>query len=299
VDLLSIVQSLWRHKLAALPVIALTILGVFYVVAVKAPEYQASESLLLLSPPGAPSPGQVAADPKLGKINPNNPYVSLTLPVTADAVINVVTSATTAQALVQQGADPRYQVTLSTDFGTPPILQITGVATTPARAIRTADLVAAMAQSDLRALQKDQGVNDRYLIKTTQLVAARQAQRQLSGTLRTLIAVLALGVILMFIVISVADVAEKRRSARAGTSGTVPPSSDPAARPAGTAQAVPGGDDPPTTQLRYVDHIHDRRLEDQRNQRHRRIVDRPERPSDDWLEGQPRTDRGRPGGAPG
>jgi hypothetical protein len=211
VDLLSIVQALWRHKLLALPVILLTLLGAFYVVEVKAPEYQVSESLLLLSPPGPPSASEIAANPRLGKINANNPYVDLGLPVAADAVVNVVTAPTAAQELVAQGADPRYTVALSTDFGAPPILQITGTASSAAGAIKTATLVSAAAQADLRMLQKNQGVANHYLINNTELVAPRQATRELSGTLRSLIAVLALGAILLFVVISFADVVAKRR----------------------------------------------------------------------------------------
>ena len=44
-DLISIFRAVWRHKLATIPVILFTCLGAFYVVAVKAPVYQASDKL--------------------------------------------------------------------------------------------------------------------------------------------------------------------------------------------------------------------------------------------------------------
>jgi len=213
-DLLSIIQATWRHKLAALPVILLTILGVYYIAAVKPSVYQASASFLLLSPPGAPTPQQIAADPKLGKVNANNPYVNLGLPVAADAVLTVVTSNTVALQLDNEGVNPRYQATLSTDFGSPPILQITGVGSSPQAAIRAANLVTQAAKAALAQLQKKQGVSNKYMITSTELVLPDHATLSVSGKLRTLIAVLGLGTVLLFIVVSVTDVVEKRRKGR-------------------------------------------------------------------------------------
>jgi hypothetical protein len=213
-DLLSIIQATWRHKLAALPVILLTMLGVYYVVAVKPSVYQASASFLLLAPPGPPTPEQVAANPKLGKVSANNPYVNLGLPVAADAVLNVVTSNATALQLDNEGVSPNYQATLSTDFGSPPIIQVTGVGTTAAQAIRGADLVTLAAKNALAQLQKNQGVNNQYMITSTNLVEPTHATLSVSGKLRTLIAVLGLGAVLLFVVVSVTDVVEKRRKGR-------------------------------------------------------------------------------------
>jgi hypothetical protein len=210
-DLLSIIQAIWRHRYAALPVILLTGLGVFYVVAVKPPVYQASASFLLLAPPGPPTPQQIAADPKLGKVNANNPYVDLGLPVAADAVLNVVTDNTTALALDNEGVNPDYQATLSTDFGSPPIIEITGIGSSPEQAIRGANLVTLAAKNALQQLQLKQGVSNQYMITSTELVKPDQATLSVSGKLRSLIAVLALGAILLFVVVSVADVLEKRR----------------------------------------------------------------------------------------
>ena len=54
-DLLSIPRAIWRQKLATIPVILLTVLGVFYVVAVKPPVYQATASFLLVNPSAPPT----------------------------------------------------------------------------------------------------------------------------------------------------------------------------------------------------------------------------------------------------
>lgn len=212
-DLLSIVQTVWRHKLAAIPVILLTVIAAFYVAEVKPPAYDASSSVLLLSPPGAPTAAQIAAHPKLAKVNANNPYVDFgDLSVVADAVLNVVTSDSAAQALVQSGADPRYQVTLSSAFGNPPIIQVTGVGATPEKAIQSANLVTSAAMTDLYQMQKREGVNPLYMITSVELVKPHQAQKSVSGKLRTLITVIGIGAILLCVVISLIDAIEKRRN---------------------------------------------------------------------------------------
>ena len=203
-DLISIVRSLWRHKLAAAPVVLLTVIGAFYIMAVKAPVYQASSSILLLNPPGQPTAAEIAANHKLAKIDANNPYVNFNdMAVVADAVINVVSSDASAQALVSAGANPNYTAELSSDFGTPPIIEFTGTGSSAQEAIRSATLVTSAAEADLYQMQKSEGVNPLYMIKATELVRPTQAQTASSGKLRTLIAVLGVGALLLFIVVSV------------------------------------------------------------------------------------------------
>jgi capsular polysaccharide biosynthesis protein len=213
-DLISIVQTLWRRKAAAIPVILLTAIAGFYIIAVKPTTYQASASFLLLNPPGPPTAAQIAQHPKLAKVNTGNPYVEYgDLAIVADAVISVVTSSSAGQTLAQEGANPRYQVTVSTDVGNPPILQITGTGTNAEEAIRTANLVASAAENDLYQIQKQENVNPTYMIKPVDLFEPHTAQKSVSSKLRTLIAVLALGAIGLFVVISVIDAVEKRRLA--------------------------------------------------------------------------------------
>jgi capsular polysaccharide biosynthesis protein len=214
-DLISITEILWRRKFITIPVIILTAMAAFYVVKVKPPVYQAQASLLMV-PPSPPTAGQIAADPALGKINSNNPYINYgDLSVIADTLIDVVTDPANEQVLVAQGADPRYELTLSTDYGNPPIIDITGIGRTPAIAIRSAQLVTKTAQQDLVTLQSSQGVNSLYMIKGTQLVTPAQASQSVSSKLRTLIAVLAIGILVLFVGVSLVEAVEKRRSQKA------------------------------------------------------------------------------------
>jgi capsular polysaccharide biosynthesis protein len=220
-DLLSISQAIWRHKLAALPIVLFMILGTIYIFNIKPPVYQASASLLLVPPPDPPTSAQSTVDPRLGRINSNNPYVNLgNLDLVADVVIDLVTAPSAQQALVREGADPRYDVVISTDFESPPIVDITGVGSSAAEAIKSADLVTSAAAADLNQIQQKQGVNSYYLIRGVQLVQPRTAQETVSSKLRDFIVVIALGVIALFVVISVMDVADRRPRSRVASAGS-------------------------------------------------------------------------------
>lgn len=210
-DLFSTLGSIWRHKLVTIPVILLTVLGVFYVLAIKPPVYEASSSFMLVNPPNPPTAAQIAADPALAKINTNNPYVNFgDLTYVADALINLSTSDTAQQALIQAGAHRGYQIALSSDYGSPPIIEITGVGSSAQEAIRSTNLVTSLAKVDLYQMQKEQHVKPLYMINPVQLVTPVTAHLTQSGKLRTVAAVFGLGILVLFLAISVVDVIEKR-----------------------------------------------------------------------------------------
>lgn len=218
--LLQISRKIWRFRVVTLPVLALTLLGAFYVVALKQPEYSATTSYVLINPPAPPTPEQIAANPKLGRISPDNPFTRFT---DQSVVVNLLASSlsneSARKALAQQGADPRYTVAPTGTFGySSLIMEITGVGPTPETAIKTARLVGAALTSELDRMQASRGVADRYRIRTQLVVAPDHAQQRVSGKLRTLVGVFALGAILLFVVVSAAEGltevrAERRREA--------------------------------------------------------------------------------------
>jgi capsular polysaccharide biosynthesis protein len=211
-DLISVIQSLWRHKLVSIPVIVFTAIAALYVVKIKPPTYESSASILLANPQGQATQSQIAADPRLKKANPYNAFVTYgDLTIVADTVIQLVTAPSAQQALTQSGVDPRYQIAASTAFGNPPILNITGVGSTPQAAVRSASLLVDAAKTNLYQLQRKQGIDGFYMITAVEIVTPSQAQRSSSGKLRSLIAVLAVGAILLFVAVSVTDALEKRR----------------------------------------------------------------------------------------
>jgi hypothetical protein len=265
-SLLLIVRKLWRYKLFTLPIFALVIAGSVYVFAVKAPTYEAGATYLLVNPPSPPTDAQIAAKPALGRIDSDNPYMRFSdLTVVVQVLATRLSSEEARKALANQGADPNYTVEPSSEFGfSAPIIQITGTGTTPAAAVHTADLVGEAVTKELDQMQMIRGVDELYRINAEVVVGAHHATLKASGKLRVLVAVFALGTILMFIAVSVLDAisalrvewAQRRREdeapaqreddapAQREDDAPAQPADDAPAQPADDAPAQPADDAP-------------------------------------------------------
>jgi capsular polysaccharide biosynthesis protein len=227
-DLLLIARKVWRYKLITLPVVLFTLLGVAYVVAVKEPTYEASSSYILVNPPAPPTAEDIARDPALGRVNADNPYTRFTDQTVVVQLLSSALSSESAQrALIEAGAEGLYAVAPTSEFGySTPILQVTAEGPTPQVAVGTAKLVGQAVSRELDRVQRAEGVDPRYRIKTYQVDAADGAQLRASDQLRTLIGVLALGAVLLFVVVSVADALTTLRMERVGRPETSQPAPD-------------------------------------------------------------------------
>jgi uncharacterized protein involved in exopolysaccharide biosynthesis len=211
VDLLSIAQTIWRHKKLMIPVLILTGVLAIYVVKIKPPVYESNASVLLTNPQSGATPTQMKTDPSLKTVNPYNTFVSYgDLDVVANAVMDLINSPAEAAPLVKQGVT-EFSLQLSSDFGNPPIIEITSQGSSRQAAIQSANVLVAAVKNDLYQIQKAQGVNTFYMISSYEVVKPVQADPSSSGKLRSLIAVLALGALLGLVVISVADALDRRR----------------------------------------------------------------------------------------
>lgn len=213
-DLLSISQKIWRYRLVTLPVIALTLLGAFYVIAIKAPVYKVSSSWVLINPPPPPTADEIARDPALGRINPNNPYTRFS---DQSVIVSLLSSSLSNDSARQQleaaGADPRYTVAPDVELGySSLVLVVTGAGSTPQAAVHTAELVGAALTREVDRVQTAQHVDPRYMIKAQQVVAPNSPKQQISSKLRPLIAVLAIGAILLLLAVSAAEALDRLRA---------------------------------------------------------------------------------------
>ena len=204
--LLLVGRKVWHYKLATLPILALMFAGAVYMVAIKKPVYTTTASYILVNPPAPPTPDQIASNPKLGS-GSNNPYTRFSdQSIVVQVLAARLGSEQARQALAAQGADPNYTVAPDVSFGfTAPIVLITGTGSSPAGAVTTANVVGRELTRLLDQMQGVQGVAANYRITSQVLVGARRATLKASGELRGLVAVLALGGVLLFLVISVLD----------------------------------------------------------------------------------------------
>jgi peptidoglycan/LPS O-acetylase OafA/YrhL len=237
-SLLAIVRKVWKYRLLMAPLFALVLAGSYYVLAVKGPTYESGATYILVSPP--PPPLQ-----QIGRDTADNPYLRYTSQtVLVQVLASRLTSDDTRAALARKGADANYSVASSPEFGmNAPMLQVMGTGATAAGAIRTANLVGAAITDELALMQHVRRVDDRYRIRAEAVVAAHDAALKGSGKTRVLLAVLVLGTILMFVLMSTADAftalgTERVKRRRQSTEGEVAVAGAPVAGPPRPAERV-------------------------------------------------------------
>jgi hypothetical protein len=86
------------------------------------------------------------------------------------------------------------------------------VGPTPEKALETTRLVSAALEKELRDIQVRESVNERYLIRAVQVESTDEARLRVSSRLRSLVAVLALGTFLLFVLVSIADAVGIKRA---------------------------------------------------------------------------------------
>jgi len=222
-DLLSIARIMLKHKLLVIPVVALTLIGVVYIAAFSKPLYETTADYVFVPPPAAPTAAQVAQDPNLANVNSTNVFSRFNdQSIIADAIVGRMSSASTQQSLVNAGADKRFTVTPISLYGSPePMVEVLGTGSTAAEALKTSTLVSAALQRSLYSLQRAQGTIPAYMFTALQ-VSSSPPVIKVSSMLRSIVAILGVGVVLLFILVSVGDVIDKKRAgARAGAGHTV------------------------------------------------------------------------------
>jgi hypothetical protein len=219
-DLLAIAQTVRRHKFAALPVIILTFVLTSYVTVLSKPDYEADGAYALVNPPPAPTQAQIAQNPSLGKVNANNPLVSYgNLTIVAGMLTQAMGTEAVQHTLLADGIDPRSTVTLDPS-SIAPVLTVTGVGGTAAEAVNSGVRLGQSLSDELNAMQARLGVTQGYRITVYPLGLPDRASLKLSSKLRDLAAILALGVILLWVSVSIAVARAERKNASVSPDGT-------------------------------------------------------------------------------
>jgi hypothetical protein len=215
VDLYSISKTLWRHKFLTIPLVVLTLFGCAYVYIGGKPTYQSTATYVALPPPNAVTPQALAKDPALRSANPDNPLAQGGDPgVVVAIIIGDITSNQSKADLEGKGASPTYSAVQSTLGG--PTIQLTSKARSLGLARKSMSLLEQKMTTDLQNLQGGLGVDPYFMYKLV-MVNSTPPILQVSGSLRSMLSIFALGVIGIFIVVSIGDALDKRRQAlRAG-----------------------------------------------------------------------------------
>lgn len=219
-DLLTALKILARQWPVVLTGLVLTVVGVFQVGSMVAPQYEAKGTVLLLSP-GANA----------------NPYLDFgpNLEVAADALMVVVQSPVGGEKLAADGATGTY----SLERVSGPLIDISASAGSADEASRTVDLVVAALQTELETAQSTADPSQRITLnELTQPVP----EAKLGSRIRAQAAVGALGLVLTVSAGLTVDALRRqrreRRARKAAEAGDT--SSSPSASP-GTSPAPERG----------------------------------------------------------
>jgi hypothetical protein len=212
-DLLAIFSSLRRHKIIMLIVLLLALGGDLFIAFGIPPVYESQAQYVLISPPPLPSDTQIEKNPSLGKLNTNNPYLRLPSPSVVVAVLAERVSGDNVRAqLKAAGADKNYTIGATNAIGSGVVIVINGTGQSTGQTNKTLELVAARMKSELHDMQTINGADDRYLYQALPINPPTTPLRKVTGPLRSLIAVTAAGVVLLFALISIAEAIGPRRT---------------------------------------------------------------------------------------
>jgi len=264
VDLLSLIRTFWRFKFASLSVIGATIgLAVGFVL-ISPSDYEATASYLLVEPPDPPSEAEIKADPRLARIQADNPFMRYS---DSSVIVNVVAQQVSRGSVREwaqaAGGNPEYEVWPSKKFGGPsPIVDITATGSSQAEVLRTLDFVGKELSRQLRAVQEAENVNRSYMFTARRVEYPDSAKRVVTGTLRAVIGIGFMGALALVVLLALLqarssslpatkpDARPRRRPApanaiKASTSTRPPPSTrPPSTRPPSTR---PPSTRPPST----------------------------------------------------
>lgn len=220
-DPLEVLRRFWQQRWFALPAVVITIVAAGLVFALGPRDYESTTSYAVVDP-DIPTDAQIAADPALGKLNSNNPYLRSADPSLVTSVVITQLSSTSTQDLLKS-------MGLGTDFTVEPsatgsgsIAEITGTGGSPAQSVATTKELGSLFVSTLRSIQVVNGADDRYLYTAIVASAPDKATEKISSRLRSVIIAVVLGIILIFGSVSLGSVLTARRERRATGGRPVP-----------------------------------------------------------------------------
>lgn len=210
-DLLNFTRTLWRHRWWSVPLVALIVAAVVYVAVAADRTYEARADLVLIGPPGPPTPAELEADPDLATVSLDNPYARVFDPTVITEIVARVVAADRRSGDVPSG----YRIETARRYGSAaPLVEISARADDPVVASANAQTVSNRFVAALQSLQAAEAVHPRALI-TTRAVDTGDAPREvLTQRLRAVVGVAALGALLLIVAVTLAQAVAERRAAQ-------------------------------------------------------------------------------------
>jgi hypothetical protein len=208
-DVLSLLRLAVRHWRVTAPAVLLTLLALLVAFQTSSPTYQATGSMVLLAPPDPPdaAPGPSPPTTAAGQ-NPFARYGDLA--VMADILARTMSSET-RQAAFDAEQVTGYEV-VANRFQRGPVVEVTGQGPSPAAAVASTETVLVEAAAVLEELQRAQGADPGYYIRSAPLEPTSSATAIYGSTLRAGIGVLAVGALVTIGLAVLAETVVQRRT---------------------------------------------------------------------------------------
>ncbi|MEW1823711.1 chain-length determining protein [Arthrobacter sp. NPDC080031] len=199
-----VIRTLWRHRLVSVPILLLTLASALYVFQFAPRSYETSATYAMINP-DIPTQLDIVKHPELEKLNSKNPYLRSSDPsLIVQVLLTRLNDSSVADKLKEQGLSSDYTVNRGVGGTNGFLVDITGIADTPEKSFATTRTLGVMLEKDLYDAQKIDGADDSYLFSSILVAPPDKATEQFSSRLRSLIAVLLAGVVLMFGAVSIA-----------------------------------------------------------------------------------------------
>jgi len=212
-DPIEVLRRIWQQRWFVLPAFLIALAAIILVFAFGPRDYESTASYAIVNP-DIPTDAQIEADPALGTLNSNNPYLRSSDPsLVASVVMAQLNAPSTADYLKSKGLSETYTVEPSVS-GAGLITMITRTGSTPAQSLATTKELGSMFKSNLRQIQTVNGADDRYLYTAIQASAPDRATEKISSRLRSVITAAVCGVILIFGSVSLGAALSARRQKR-------------------------------------------------------------------------------------
>ena len=212
-DPIEVLRRLWQQRRFALPATLIAVIAAALTFAYGPRDYESTADYAVVNP-NIPTSAQILADPTLGTLNSNNPYLRSPDPsLVASVVTTQLNAPSTADILKSMGLGTTYTVAPSVN-GSGFIVEITGTGGTPAQSLATTKELGSMFVSNLRGIQTVNGADEHYLYTAILASPPDRATEKISSRLRTVIIVAVIGVILIFGSVSLGSSLSARRRRR-------------------------------------------------------------------------------------
>jgi hypothetical protein len=187
-DLMSLARLIARHWRVTVPAAVLTFMLVVAAFMLKSPSYTAGASVVLISPAVPSAEDNPGVAPSTG----DNPFTRYGDPATVADIVARKMNGDDIQAELKAEGVTGYTV-VANRLTRGPVIDVTGTGPDPAAAMGSAKATVAKFDSVLNDLQLAVGADPDYLFTSDALEPPDTAHAQVGSTVRTAIALMALG----------------------------------------------------------------------------------------------------------